>query len=226
MNRSANRPNRLTIDFVRDFLKENNLTLLSTEYWRLTDKLEVLCSCGKAFKRGFDKIYHCRQLICNYCSRQGKIAKLSKPELTTCPDCGGKKSHRSKRCSSCNGNTKRQEGKGKYKKSRQRYSSHIRNPNWQGGSAVWWRREVIKKYRAVCACCGYSGLALNAHHLYSKSERKDLAMLLANGVCLCANCHYEFHTIYGQKRNTPRQYIEFKRGKENGWNPRKLARSR
>ena len=57
-----------------------------------------------------------------------------------------------------------------------------------------WRAKVIRRDKR-CAVCG-SIKNRNAHHLnhaaYFPKERFDAD----NGICLCKNCHIQFHTNY------------------------------
>ena len=37
-----------------------------------------------------------------------------------------------------------------------------------------------------CVCCGYGGIALDAHHVHGR-KNSDIT------ICVCSNCHREIH---------------------------------
>jgi len=77
-----------------------------------------------------------------------------------------------------------------------------------------WKNKVFKRDNYTCQCCGKRGGNLNAHHLYNFAEYKDLRYEVDNGITFCERCHLinypnSFHSIYGEKNNTPEQVYEF-----------------
>lgn len=77
-----------------------------------------------------------------------------------------------------------------------------------------WLKNVFNRDNYTCQCCGKRGGNLNAHHLYNFSKCKNLRYDVNNGITLCERCHLiqypnSFHSIYGQKNNTPEQIYEF-----------------
>lgn len=73
-----------------------------------------------------------------------------------------------------------------------------------------WSFKIKDKFKFTCHICGdASGGNLNAHHLESFAVAKDLRLDLNNGVCLCTECHKDFHKLYGYKNTTKDQYIEY-----------------
>lgn len=77
-----------------------------------------------------------------------------------------------------------------------------------------WIRKVFERDNYTCQCCGKRGGNLNAHHLYNFSEHKDLRYDINNGITLCEKCHLvnypnSFHSVYGERNNTPEQIEEY-----------------
>lgn len=59
-----------------------------------------------------------------------------------------------------------------------------------------WRLEVYKRDNFTCQCCKGENLYLNAHHIKSYKDNKELRYDLNNGISLCAECHTMFHKQY------------------------------
>ena len=72
-----------------------------------------------------------------------------------------------------------------------------------------WRKQVKENANYTCDCCGKRGGNLHSHHLYSYSKYKHLRTDINNGVCLCEQCHRQFHNEFGND-NTKEQYQNFK----------------
>lgn len=72
-----------------------------------------------------------------------------------------------------------------------------------------WRCEIFKKYKHKCDICG-SKKNKQVHHLESYANNKHLRTDINNGVCLCKDCHVEFHQNYGFGDNNQGQYFDFK----------------
>ena len=105
------------------------------------------------------------------------------------------------------------------------------NPHWRGGvenhperaratgEYQLWRKSVFDRDRYTCQCCGKrsgqgEAVELHAHHVYNWADYIDKRYLVENGITLCVECHYEFHSLFGKKCNTPEQlekFLELKR---------------
>ena len=77
-----------------------------------------------------------------------------------------------------------------------------------------WVRKVFKRDNYTCQCCGKHGGDLNAHRLYNFSEYEDLRYDVDNGITFCKECHlinypFSFHSLYGERNNTPEQVKDF-----------------
>lgn len=59
-----------------------------------------------------------------------------------------------------------------------------------------WRAKVIRKDK-VCQVCG-SRKKRHAHHIESGSYNAELRFAVDNGICLCAECHINYHTNFNR----------------------------
>ena len=67
-----------------------------------------------------------------------------------------------------------------------------------------------------CDCCT-SIKNLTAHHLWDKKTHPSLMYQDENGVCLCSECHNNFHKMYTSRTHTtPAMYSIFKIRIQNG----------
>ena len=99
------------------------------------------------------------------------------------------------------------------------------SPVWKGGveySRVErathdydvWRRSVFERDAYTCMKCGSrngsgSRVELHAHHIKNWIDYPDDRYDIQNGVTLCDQCHYQFHSIYGKRHNTHEQFQSF-----------------
>lgn len=52
-----------------------------------------------------------------------------------------------------------------------------------------WRMAVFERDLFTCQICNKSGCYLEAHHIKSFAEFKDLRFEISNGITLCSDCH-------------------------------------
>lgn len=78
---------------------------------------------------------------------------------------------------------------------------------------IKWRKKVYKRDNYTCQCCYKKSKNIEAHHLYSYHSHKSLRYVVTNGVTLCEACHKTFHSEFGYKNNTRKQFNKFKRSK-------------
>lgn len=76
------------------------------------------------------------------------------------------------------------------------------------GANKKWRKAVLEKYKGVCVLCG-SKEELRAHHKNAWGKYKEQRYVVENGVVCCFKCHVMFHKIYGQGKNTEKQWDDF-----------------
>ena len=77
-----------------------------------------------------------------------------------------------------------------------------------------WRKKVLERDDYTCQCCGNRGGNLHVHHKYNFSKYINLRYDIDNGMTLCERCHSvsypnSFHSIYGERNNTPEQLEEY-----------------
>ena len=70
-------------------------------------------------------------------------------------------------------------------------------------------KRVLARDNYTCQCCGQEHGDLEVHHLDGYSWCKERRTDDTNGITLCANCHANFHSIYGKKHNTQKQFEEW-----------------
>ena len=60
-----------------------------------------------------------------------------------------------------------------------------------------WSSMVKNNYDNKCAVC-FSANNLEGHHILPVIAYPELFNVVSNGICLCNNCHKEFHTLNGK----------------------------
>ena len=76
-----------------------------------------------------------------------------------------------------------------------------------------WRQAVLERDGYTCQCCG-SKMNLQVHHKNNFLDYPEQRFEISNGITLCKKCHFgtektSFHSIYGTRRNTEQQLIEY-----------------
>ena len=84
----------------------------------------------------------------------------------------------------------------------------------------WEKREFIDNYRTVCAKCGESrSHVLDFHHRDPKEKEFTIGKLrkgsqevlqkeISKCICLCANCHRDFHYLEKIEKITLDEYLK------------------
>ena len=73
---------------------------------------------------------------------------------------------------------------------------------------IAWRKKVLDRDGHVCQACGAKGYVV-AHHKNSWASYPEGRLDVGNGSTACYGCHLDFHSIYGQGRNTEQQWNDF-----------------
>jgi hypothetical protein len=61
--------------------------------------------------------------------------------------------------------------------------------------AYQWTKAVYNRDNHTCQHCGKNHCKVHAHHIKAAKDYPDLRYDLANGICLCAECHKKEHSI-------------------------------
>lgn len=102
------------------------------------------------------------------------------------------------------------------------------NHRWKGDDATCerqerndpqyklWRSSVFQRDNYTCQCCGAKNIkgsnksiTLHAHHIKNWKDNTDNRFDDGNGITLCSECHYAFHSRYGKHNNTKEQLDGF-----------------
>jgi 5-methylcytosine-specific restriction endonuclease McrA len=173
--------------------------------------------CGKVEKVRYSLAYKSPN-YCNHCIKTKILvgensSNYKDSSRSKCIVCGKEisKYKNYKYCKSCFGKIHSGSNHYRWKKDR---SEIIR----RNGSMSKWSNKVKERDKFTCQICGLidennKNKSLVSHHIMSFDENKELMYDLDNGICLCKNCHKEFHKLYGYGKNNKIQFNEFKEKK-------------
>lgn len=72
---------------------------------------------------------------------------------------------------------------------------------------IEWSFKVKQRDNFICQKCLKNSKHLQSHHILGWLDYPDLRYDIDNGICLCINCHRQFHKIYG-KRNFTKEHLD------------------
>lgn len=76
-----------------------------------------------------------------------------------------------------------------------------------------WAFRIKKRDKFECQIC-FKDRDLQSHHIESYVQTPEKRFHLRNGICLCKQCHKEFHSTFGNKNINRQQLNQFKKGKQ------------
>lgn len=79
--------------------------------------------------------------------------------------------------------------------SKKNYAEKLKNPKWQRR-----RLEVLEKHSFKCEWCSSSDKTLHVHHAYYIPNREPWEHPDTSLMCLCADCHEEWHYFYEEAK--------------------------
>lgn len=72
-----------------------------------------------------------------------------------------------------------------------------------------WKKSVLKTNDHKCQKCGERRDKMHAHHIKPWAKFPNERFNVFNGACLCSVCHKKFHSLYGLKKSTEEDYLEW-----------------
>lgn len=148
------------------------------------------------------------QKVCNHCGKSLPIDEFYKDKgaadgyKNTCKECqkAFAKDYRSRNLDKVN-----------------KYQAEYREKNREKQERD--RKAKYNSLKTPCAKCGESRLyVIQFHHIDPStksfniteggSKNKDIEQEVKKCVCLCSNCHDEFHYFYGKRPKNPKESLE------------------
>lgn len=226
---------RLSQKSVENFFEEHGAELLST-YKNTHTRLRYRCSCGRLASTSFASFR--RYGRCRQCGRESQAAtrrhsqesveflfseqgcellstyrNMQAPVRYRCV-CGNISWIRvtnfvkGNRCIECKRERFRGENNPNYNPD---LSDEERKDEREYEGYKRWRSGVFRRDGYACRACGDNTSGnLVAHHLEGYDNHPELRTDVNNGICLCRECHDNFHQTYGYGGNTAEQFWEFK----------------
>lgn len=222
---------KLTIKFIRKQFKKEDYILVSEKYNNNKCKLEYICPKGHKgyiMWKGWQQGSRCpicackKKLTIDFIQREfvkDGYTLLTKKYINNkqkleyvCPQghvdttiwVNWQQGHRCKKCYFKNNKGKKHHN----------WNSNLTQEDRINGRHVFgyekWSYLVKERDNFTCQICGDNqGGDLVSHHIESYNNNPELRTKLYNGVCLCKECHKDFHHQYGYGNNTRRQFEEF-----------------
>lgn len=224
---------KYTIEFVKSEFEKEGYTLLTEEYINNRQKLEYICPKKHFGSITFDVWQQGHRCIeCAGCKKYmiasvkeqfdkenyillTKIYKNAHQKLKyICPRGhhrtitwhGWQRGYRCQRCYFENNK----------EKNHSNWNPNLTEEDRQNSRKYFeyaeWNYAIKERDNFTCQVCGGNkGGNLVSHHIASYRSTPNLRTALSNGICLCENCHKNFHHQYGYGNNTAEQFEEFKR---------------
>lgn len=224
---------KYTIEFVRNYFKEQGCKLLEKEYVNSKVKMRYKCVCGNISKicfNHFSRGHRCRKcggcqkytfediknyFLDNNCELLENEYKNNRYLLKYKCECGNTGTitldnfKKGKRCKKC-GIEKRSGKNSNLWDSNLTDEERIKNKTRTSDFLyIKWRINIYQRDNYTCQKCHQKGTLLNAHHIESWSTNKKLRLVKSNGITFCEKCHKKFHKKYGKKDNNQRQLCEY-----------------
>lgn len=224
---------------LQNIFKERGCRLLSDKYKNIESQVDFIASCGHKSKITLAYfIKNTKVNLCKKCSKSKEVAARIYPYdnvveifskngaelLTQINDYHGVKTNVKYKCSCgrikttqvshwlegathCN-ECKKPKGD-KHHMWNPLKTNKMRLAKRQYAEYGIWRRNVFKRDKYTCQCCGVRNTYIQAHHILNYSEHYNLQHDITNGITLCRKCHNEFHKIYTRQQNNKHQIEEF-----------------
>lgn len=168
-------------------------------------KIEYQCdNCNNTFKTywyNYTNANKSKGDFCRECSLKVHNSGVNNPNYGKKLDCGFKKGAENYAAINLKGSNNPNYNPNLTNEERLTNRDTIENINW--------RKSVYQRDDYKCTICGESH-TLEAHHLNSYTNFKDMRFDINNGVTLCKNHHKDYHLKFGYKDSTIEKFNEYK----------------